>query len=237
MHPHPLAPAALALLAVLLAAAATAAAETNTTTAATNTTTTATNTTTANATTTTSTTPAPSVTIPAVNVTQRVNVYVTARYVANDTIEVSWLCNYPLSPSQCPGTNVTVYAGGRTVARVYFAPGNASCGPGYCSDKATVRVNASSVVVEVCYAGSCRNETVARPSLLAGTPAGFLQALLPFAVAAGAAARGDLRLAGLGAIAAAVVIYLGQELGLWVADPLIVVFSVVAGVVALWLSR
>ena len=217
-----------ALLAIAVLAAVVLAipvhAETNTT---------ATNTTSTN----TTATSEVSVTIPAVNVTQRVNVYVSARFVSNASIEVSWLCNYPLSPSQCPETNVTVVAGGEPVARVTFAAANATCGPGYCADKATVRVNASTVTLVVCYSGSCRNETVARPSLLTGTPAGFLQSMLPFAIAAGAAARGDLRIAGLGAIAAAVVIYVGQTLGLWAADPLIVTFSIVAGVVALWLSR
>ena len=195
------------------------------------------NTTYTNATSASTTAAGTTITVPAVNVTQRPNVYVSGRFVYRGVLEVSWMCNYPLSPSECPETNVTVVAGGREVAIVEFTAANASCGPGYCFDKARVVTNSSAAVLEVTYPGARYNVTVAAPSVLTGTPAGFIQTLLPFAVAAGAAARGDLRLAGLGSIAAAVVIYIGQELGLWSADPLIVTFSVIAGVVALWLSR
>ena len=171
------------------------------------------------------------ITVPNVTVTEAPSVYVSGEILSNGSIEVNWVCQHGLAT--CPNTTVTVQPAG---VAVVFSQEGAECSGPVCHDSAVINGNYSDATLTVTYGSTRYTLTLTRPRGVQG-PGSVLQALIPFAVAAGLAARGDLRLSGLGAVAAGVLVYLGGLLGLWPADPRLVYFTIVAGALMLWLAR
>lgn len=163
------------------------------------------------------------------------SVFLRAYYIGPDQLKVDVNCFAIVS--SCPNVTVSVGWGG---AVRYRDTVSWQCGITVCAWSRTYTVAAQTafVVYEVEADGVAygQNVTVSYTPLLPGI-AGYFFSMLPFAIIAGLMARGNPTLAGLGGIAAGVILYAMSLMGFVPNIPYAYLMAIVMGALLLWEAR
>ena len=164
--------------------------------------------------------------------TQRPNIQVRAYYTGPGSVNIIAMCNY-ISGVTCPNITITVGWNGTIFYNNTLSFTN--CLLGVCKQLISLTNVTNTTWVYWEADGFHYNTTIHYVSPPAG-PAAYIVSAIPLAIIAGLMFRGSIRLAGLGGIMGAIVVYLGNVVGLWNYNPLLVSLSVIVGVIMLWLS-
>ena len=173
-------------------------------------------------------------TIVIANVTpvQGPNVEVKPFYTGPGELRIVMTCTY-VAGATCP--NVSLAVGWNGTVYYNSTLEFTQCSLGVCRGEVHVSNITNTSWVWWSYDGKEYNTTVRYVQPPPG-PAEYVVSMLPLAVVAGLLFRGGRKAAGLGGLVSGLVVYMGNSVGLWNYNPLLVSLSIIAGVVLLWLS-